>query len=411
MVKDTKLYDILGVSADATESQIKKAYRVGALKYHPDKNQHSEEAAEKFKEISMAYEVLSDTQKRQMYDQFGEEGLNGGGGGPGGMGAEDIFSHFFGGGMGGMGGMFGGGGPSGPRRSKDIVHPLKVSLEDLYKGKVSKLALTKTVLCKSCSGRGGKEGAVKTCPGCKGSGMKFITRQMGHIVQRFQTVCDDCNGEGEIINEKDRCKVCRGKKTVEERKVLEVHVDKGMQHGQRVTFQGEGDQGPNIIPGDVIFVIDQKPHDRFERQGNDLHYKAKIDLLTALTGGSFPVKHLDGDYLQVEIIPGEVIAPGATKMVEGKGMPSYRHHDYGNLLIEFEVEFPDNYFATPEQMKLLEQALPPRKAHDEIPADAHVEECVLADVDTSKYRPSGMDIDEDEDDVPPGGERVQCSSQ
>ncbi|KAA8917597.1 hypothetical protein TRICI_000290 [Trichomonascus ciferrii] len=407
MVKDTKLYDVL----DATDAQIKKAYRVNALKYHPDKNQHSQEASDKFKEVSSAYEVLSDPEKRQMYDQFGEEGLNGGGD-MGGASAEDLFSHFFGG-MGGMGGMFGGmggGRPSGPRKSKDIVHPLKVTLEDLYKGKVSKLALTKTVLCKGCDGKGGKEGAVKTCGTCKGSGMTFITRQMGHIIQKYQSVCNECGGEGETINAKDRCKTCNGKKTSEERKVLEVHVDKGMRHGQKVTFQGEGDQGPNIIPGDVIFVIDEQEHPRFERRGDDLHHKVKLDLLTALAGGSFGIQHLDGEWIKVDIIPGEIIAPGAIKAIDGKGMPSYRHHNYGNMLLEFEVEFPKSYFASPEQLQTLEQVLPPRPKLD-IPADADPEEVVLSDVDPSKYQSAGQPMDEDDDDGHPGAERVQCASQ
>lgn len=323
--------------------------------------------------------------------------------------AEDLFSHFFGG-MGGMfGGAGGGGGSSGPRRSRDIVHTLKVSLEDLYKGKVSKLSLKKTILCPACDGKGGKEGAVRTCGSCRGQGMKFVTRQMGHIIQKFQTVCPDCNGEGTIINSKDRCKKCLGKKTIEQQKVLEVHIDKGMVKGQKITFKGEGDQGPNIIPGDVIFVVDEQPHDRFERRGNDLLIKVKIDLLTALAGGSFGIKHLDGEYMKVDIIPGEVIAPGTIKMVEGKGMPSYRHHNYGNMLIAFEIEFPKPYFASAEQMAALEKILPPR-APLGIPADALVEDVVLADVDPSKYSQGDADaMDEDSEDMP-GAEKVQCAS-
>ena len=137
----------------------------------------------------------------------------------GGMSPEDLFSHLFGG---GMGGMFGGGGrskPSGPRRGKDMAHSLKVSLEDLYKGKVSKLALQKQVICGPCQGKGGKEGAMKTCSGCQGRGIKIITRQLGPMIQQMQQTCNDCNGEGETINPKDRCKECNGKKVVNERKV------------------------------------------------------------------------------------------------------------------------------------------------------------------------------------------------
>jgi len=140
--------------------------------------------------------------------------------------------------------------------------------------------------------------------------MKTMMRQMGPMIQRFQTICPDCSGEGEIIRDKDRCKQCHGKKTVTERKVLHVPVDKGMQANQKITFNGEGDQGPDIVPGDVVFIIEQKKHDRFERKGDDLYYKAEIDLLTALAGGTIVIEHLDDRFLQVSILPGEVISPG-----------------------------------------------------------------------------------------------------
>jgi DnaJ family protein A protein 2 len=309
MVKETKFYDILGVAPTATEAQLKTAYKKGALKYHPDKNPNNPEAAETFKEISKAYEVLSDPQRRGIYDQLGEEGLEGGGG-PGGMGAEDLFAQFFGGG-GGFGGMFGGGmRDQGPKKARTIHHVHKVNLEDIYRGKVSKLALQKSVICSTCDGRGGKEGAVKSCSGCNGSGMKTMMRQMGPMIQRFQTVCPDCNGEGEIIRERDRCRQCQGKKTVVERKVLHVHVDKGVKNGHKIEFRGEGDQLPGVMPGDVVFEIEQKPHPRFQRKDDDLFYQAEIDLLTALAGGSINIEHLDDRWLSVTIAPGEVITPG-----------------------------------------------------------------------------------------------------
>ena len=274
-----------------------------------DKNADNPEAAEKFKELSHAYEILSDPQQRSVYDQLGEEGLEGAGAG-GGMGAEDLFAQFFGGG-GPFGGMFGGGmRDTGPKKARTIHHVHKVNLEDIYRGKVSKLALQKSVICSGCEGRGGKEGAVKSCTGCGGSGMKSMMRQMGPMIQRFQTVCPDCNGEGEIIRDKDRCKRCNGKKTVVERKVLHVHVDKGVKDGHKVEFRGEGDQMPGVMPGDVVFEIEQKPHDRFTRKGDDLFYQAEIDLLTALGGGQFGIEHLDDRWLTITIAPGEVITPG-----------------------------------------------------------------------------------------------------
>lgn len=235
------------------------------------------------------------------------------------MNAEDLFSQFFGGGGmgggfgGGFGSMFGGGGgrrDAGPRKARPIQHVHKVTLEDMYRGKVSKLALQKSVICPACEGRGGKEGAVKRCQGCDGQGVKLVMGQMGPIIQRMQAMCPDCNGEGEIIRDKDRCRQCKSKKTIVERKVLHVHVDRGVRNGTKVDFPGEGDQNPGLEPGDVQFEIQQKPHPRFQRKDDDLFYKAEIGLYTALAGGNIFVEHLDDRWLNVEILPGEVIAPG-----------------------------------------------------------------------------------------------------
>ncbi|KTW29275.1 chaperone DnaJ [Pneumocystis carinii B80] len=414
MVKDTKYYDILEVTPQAGENDLKKAYRKLALKYHPDKNPA---AGDKFKEISHAYEVLSDPQKREIYDRHGEEGLLGdGSGGMSGMNAEDIFSQFFG------GSMFGGGsnrGHTGPRKGKDLVHSLKVSLEDLYKGKTSKLALQKNVMCSKCDGRGGREGAVKQCGTCNGTGHKTVTRQMGPMIQRFQTICPECNGEGEQIRDKDRCKECKGKKTTSERKVLSVYIDRGMKEGQKIVFSGEGDQGPNIIPGDVIFVLEQKEHHSFKRRDDDLYTVLKIDLITSLAGGKVFLQHLDDRYLEINILPGECIKPGEIKVVEGQGMPSYRHHDHGNLYIRFEVEFPAPHFVTdPSDFSILERILPPR-VEQRIPSNAITEEVIINDVDPMQEAraegaakggrgTNGMAEDCDDDNAPPG---VSCAHQ
>jgi DnaJ family protein A protein 2 len=213
-----------------------------------------------------------------------------------------------------------------------------------------------------------------------------------------------------MIKDKDRCKTCHGKKTITERKVLHVHVDKGMQDGQKVTFKGEGDQGPDITPGDVIFVIEQKPHARFQRKGDDLYYQAEIDLLTALAGGTIAVEHLDERWLTVTINPGEVVSPGAIKVVRGQGMPSYRHHDYGNLYIQFDVKFPPDHFNDTEKIVMLESILPPRNI-PEIPADAMVDDVVLEEVDQSQQARVNANAMEDDEDPHQGAERVQCASQ
>jgi DnaJ family protein A protein 2 len=400
-----------------------------------DKNAHNPAAEEKFKEISHAYEILSDSNKRQVYDQYGEAGLEGGAGGGGGMAAEDLFAQFFGGG-GGFGGMFGGGGGGmpqrGPQKAKTIFHTHHVSLEDIYRGKISKLALQRSIICPKCEGRGGKEGSVKKCGGCDGQGVKAMMRQMGPMIQRFQTICPDCNGEGEIFKDKDRCKQCMGKKTIVDRKVLHVHVDRGVKSGTKVEFRGEGDQAPGIVAGDVVFQIEQKPHPRFTRREDDLLYHAEIELVTALAGGTIYVEHLDERWLAVEILPGEAIAPStstapavsqkplltqstdAVKMIRGQGMPSHRHHDFGNMYIQFAVKFPEkNWTQDPTAFDALRQILPSPSLVNVPPATAVTDPVDLEDADahsTGFAGGSGDPMEEDEDGHP-GGERVQCASQ
>lgn len=353
------------------------------------------------------------------------------------MAAEDLFAQFFGGsGFGGMGGMFGGGmNQRGPPKARTIHHTHKVSLEDIYRGKISKLALQRSIICPKCDGLGGKDGAVKKCAGCDGHGMKTMMRQMGPMIQRFQTVCPDCSGEGEIIRDKDRCKQCNGKKTIVDRKVLHVHVDKGVRSGTKVEFRGEGDQAPGVQAGDVVFEIEQKPHTRFTRKDDDLLYKCDIELVTALAGGTIYVEHLDERWLSIDILPGEAIAqgkrsrradfdlvvtdlltphPDSVKMVRGQGMPSYRHHDFGNLYIHFNVKFPEKNWTQDEAaFEALRKILPSPALQNVPPAEAMTEPADLEDMDGHSHnRVFGSPGAEDEDeDGHPGAERVQCASQ
>lgn len=415
MVKTTKLYDVLGVSPTATESELKSAYRKLALKYHPDKNP---DAGDKFKEISHAYEILSDSNKREVYDQYGEEGLSGEG--PG-MSAQDIFSQFFGGGFFGAGGPFGGQQRSrGPRRGPDMDFALGVSLEDLYKGKTTKISVQRTVICAGCDGKGGRADSVRKCPGCDGTGVRVTIRQIGPMIQQMQGACHECSGEGEIIKEKDRCKQCHGKKVTSEKKIHEVHIDKGMQGGQRIKFAGEADQAPGTIAGDVIVILNEKEHPLFKRTGKDLHCKVKIELLTALAGGAFTIKHLDDRILEGTIKPGEVIKPDELRVIEGEGMPEYkRPYNRGNLYVQFEVIFPPTDWADLETIRKLESVLPPRSTME---AEGGFAEMVtLKRVDPSR-RPGqshdhrhgrgGNAYDEDDEEDPrAGGPGVQCAQQ
>jgi len=416
MPKDNKFYDILGVTRDAGEADIKKQYRKLAMQYHPDKNPNNPTAAEKFQEISHAYEVLSDPEKREVYNQYGEEGLKDNGGG---FSAEDIFSQFFGGGFfggGGGGPRRGGGGRPQQRRGEDLQHPLKVTLEDLYKGKTTKLSLQKSVLCADCAGKGSKNpGAVKRCDGCRGQGIKVTLRQIAPgMVQQMQQTCPECRGAGEVIREKDRCPRCTGSKTYAEKKVLDVYIDKGMRHGQRVVFAGEGDQSPDVIPGDIIVVLQQKEHQSFKRDGDDLFMEHELTLHEALCGYELRVTHLDGRILRVRGTPGQVVTPGDTKCVAGEGMPIHkRPYEKGRLIIRFTVQFPK--LLKEDAVRLLEKALPKPKPKPAL-NEEEVEDVTLIDfVNTERphhhTRGAGEAYEEDEEEGhghPPG---VSCAQQ
>lgn len=427
MPVDTALYDLLGVKPNASESEIKKAYYKLAKEYHPDKNpQHGE----KFKEISFAYEVLSNPQKKELYDRRGLDGLKEGGEG-GGMFPDEIFSHLFGGGLlgglfgGGMGGGMGGGPFGGARRRRargeDTVHPLRVSLDDLYNGKVAKLQLGKNIICQKCQGLGGKEGATQVCASCRGRGIKVTIRQLGPgMVQQMQSVCPECRGEGKMIDEKDRCTSCNGRKTVKETKILEVHVDKGMREGQKISFRGEGDQEPGVEPGDVHIIIQVKEHDKFVREGDNLFMKHTIGLTEALCGFHFCLKHLDGRDIVFKTSPGDIIEPGAVRGIVGEGMPRYRNpQEKGNLYVRFEVEFPPKHFTDEKNLMGIERLLSekaPRKKETHQTKGDNVEEVSLMDYEDHHGKDSGAGRREayhesDEDEESQGGPRVQCAHQ
>lgn len=330
------LYNVLGVSKNATDLEIKKSYYKLAKKYHPDKNSTE---GEKFKEISYAYKVLSDPKKRELYDRQGD----------------DLFSRFF------RESFF-----KQFTREINIISPLKVTLEDLYRGKTFQLNIKKNITCKDCNGLGGT--GINKCTDCYGRGIKITSRQIGpSMVQETQVVCTECNGEGEIIN--DPCKVCKGKKVVQETKLIEVHVDKGMQNGQKICLNG------NELE-DFIIVLQQEPHALFERSGDDLYMSYTVTLVEALCGFSMIIQMLDGRNILFKNPPTNVIEPGSVKIVPNEGMPIYRNPDgKGNLYIKFSVSFPKNNFAEISKVMVLESILPPRPPPFEIPSN--VEEVIF----------------------------------
>ncbi|CAI0385683.1 unnamed protein product [Linum tenue] len=413
---NSKYYDVLGVPKTASADELKKAYRKSAIKNHPDKGGDPE----KFKEISQAYDVLSDAEKREIYDQYGEEGIKEGMGGGGGAHSPfDIFESFFG------SGGFGGGGSSRGRRQRqgdDVVHSLKVSLEDLYNGTTKTLSLSRNALCSKCRGKGSKSGASGTCYGCHGTGMKVTTRQIGlGMFQQMQHICPDCRGSGsEVISERDKCPHCRGNKVNKEKKVLEVHVEKGMRHEQKITFQGQADEAPDTVTGDIVFVLQLKEHPKFKRKVDDLEMEHTISLTEALCGFQFELTHLDGRHLLIKSNPGEVIKPGQCKAINDEGMPQHgRPFIKGQLYIRFKVEFPVHGALSPEQCGTIETILPSRsgKKLSDMEID-NCEETTLHDVNMEyedrrrKMQQHREAYDEDdEDDDEPSMQRVQCAQQ
>jgi DnaJ family protein A protein 1 len=312
--------------------------------------------------------------------------------------------------------FFGGGGasPFGSRqehRGKNLVHQLAVSLEEIYNGAVRKLALQKNVVCDKCEGRGGKKGAVSKCTTCNGSGHVVRINQIAPgMIQQIRSHCSDCDGQGEKINAKDKCKTCDGKKIVRERKIIEVHIDKGMEDGKKITFSGEGDQEPGLEPGDIIVVLDEKEHGTFKRDKTDLHIKMPITLTEALCGFHKVIKTLDNRQLVLTSLPGEVIKPGDIKCILNEGMPVYRNPlEKGRLVLHFDVKFPDKNELRSESLTKLEKLLPAR-APVHIPMNA--EECVLVEYDPRhSQRSHRHEMYDDDDPRAQGGPtQVNCAT-
>lgn len=351
--------------------------------------------------------MLSDPKKRDIYDQGGEQALKEGGVSEGAFHSPfDLFDMFFGGG-GGRGGR----GGRKENKGKDVIHQLSVSLEDMYNGSTRKLALQKNVICDKCEGKGGKAGAVQKCTTCKGSGSQVIINQLGAgMYQQIHTTCRDCDGNGEKINAKDMCKACSGRKIVQERKILEVHIDKGMEDGQKITFYGEGDQMPGVEPGDIIIILEEKDHAVFRRKEMDLYMKMDISLTEALCGFKRPIKTLDGRHIVVSALPGEFIKPNEVKCVLNEGMPMYKNpFEKGRLIVSFNVQFPENGSIEKGRLGELEKLLPARAKLD-VPADA--EEHTLVDLDPAQERSRRNEDYMDEDGhMPHGAKRVQCANQ
>ncbi|GAA0614556.1 molecular chaperone DnaJ [Brevundimonas kwangchunensis] len=353
-------YEVLGVERTIDAAGLKSAYRKLAMQHHPDRNGGSEESMAIFKEISEAYTVLSDDQKRAAYDRFGHAGVNGGmGGGGQGQGfhdINDIFSQVFGDAFGDVfSGQRGGGRQSGPRRGSDLRYDLEITLEQAYKGADVEISVPTTATCDTCEGTGAKKGAKPTtCSTCSGAGR---IRQANGFFQMERT-CPHCGGQGSRLSQADTCTSCLGHGQVRKNRVLNLKVPAGVDDGSRIRLSGEGDAGQRGGPrGDLYVFLSVTPHELFERDNLDLLVTVPVSVTTAALGGE-----IDAPCLVSEACDGRCKAPvvvpagaqtGKTVRIKGKGMPHLNGRQRGDLVVELFVETPTDL--TPRQKELLEE--------------------------------------------------------
>lgn len=345
-------YEVLGVAKTATADEIKKAYRKKAIQYHPDRNPGDKEAEEKFKEAAEAYDVLSNPEKRQKYDQFGHamgpQGFGGGAGGfgggfgGGGFSMEDIFAHF-----GDIFGDMGGGDAFGgsrrqarPRVNKgtDLRITVKVTLKDVMNGVDKKLKIPKTVACPHCNGTGAKDGtAFHTCPRCHGTGVVTTVQQTFMGAMQSQQVCPECNGEGKIISE--QCTYCGGTGVEKKEEIVSFHIPAGVEDGMVLTMKGQGNAPRHGgVNGDLLIKIQEEKDPELIRDNTDLIYNLMLDFPTAALGGTAEVPTIDGR-ARLKITPGT--QPGKVLRLRGKGLPKFNSSERGDILVNVMVYVPE----------------------------------------------------------------------
>lgn len=350
-------YEVLGVSKSADATEIKKAYRKLALKYHPDKNLGDKEAEEKFKEAAEAYDVLSNEEKRRRYDQFGHAGVGGAGQGGfgGGMSMDDIFSQFgdiFGsfGGFSGFGGFGGGRSARRVNRGTNLRVKVKMNLQEIATGIEKKIKVKKYVACQHCNGTGAKDGkSYSTCSTCKGSGQ--VTRVQNTILGAMQTTstCPTCEGEGKIINEK--CTFCNGEGVLMSEEVISINIPAGVGEGMQLSLSGKGNAARRGgVNGDLIVLIEEEEHPELVRDGNDLLYNVFIGYPEAVLGETVEIPTIEGK-VKVKIEAGT--QPGKILRLRGKGLPDVNGYGKGDLLAKVNVWIPKNL--SKDEKKLVEK--------------------------------------------------------
>jgi molecular chaperone DnaJ len=346
-------YEILGVSRECDGAVLKSTFRKLAMEHHPDRNGGCEDASARFKEINEAYSVLSDPQKRAAYDRFGHEGVNGNGGGPGfGGDVHDIFNDVFGD---VFGDMFGGRQRSrGPARGQDLRYDLEITLEQAYAGSEVEITIPSAMTCEACDGTGAKPGtSPTTCGSCGGQGRVRATQGFFSI----ERTCPRCGGAGRLVL--DPCMECHGKGQVRRERTLQVRIPAGVDDGARIRLAGEGEPGARNGPrGDLYIFLSVQPHDLFERDGLDLLCTVPVPMATAVLGGDIEApcllggENCDGNCKVTVKVP-EGAQTGRTVRVRGRGMPSLRSRERGDLVVELFIETPSKL--TPRQRELMRE--------------------------------------------------------
>lgn len=335
-------YQILGVEKNATDDEIKRAFKKSALKYHPDRNPDDKEAEEKFKEINEAYQVLSDPEKRQKYDQFGTADFNGSGfggfeGGFGGFDFGDIFGDIFGGGFGGFGGFGSSSRKDAPRRGADLEYTLNLTFEEAVFGVEKEIVVTRKENCSVCHGTGAKAGTTpKTCPKCGGTGQIRVQRQTPIGVIASTSTCSECRGKGTIIEEP--CPNCHGTGKERKRRTIKINVPAGVDTGNVMPLRGQGEAGENGGPaGDLYINIKVAPHNIFKRKGYDIHIETHISFANAALGIELTVPTVHGN-VKYKVPQGT--QPGTIFRLKGKGVPKVNSQGQGDQYVKVIVDVP-----------------------------------------------------------------------
>ena len=355
MAEKRDYYEVMGVPKNATDVEIKKAYRKLAKKYHPDLNPGDKTAEAKFKEVNEAYEVLSDKDKRARYDQFGHAGVDpnfggGTGGSPftGDFDFGDIFDSFFGGGFGGFGRRTAN--PNAPRRGSDIQAVVNISFEEAAKGCKKTVSFEKVDTCSDCRGSGAQKGtSAKTCPNCNGTGQVRISQRTPFGMVQTSRTCDRCHGNGKVID--NPCKTCGGTGKVHKQKTIEINIPAGIDNEQVLNVSNQGNSGTNGgLSGDLHVFVNVRPHPIFERRGNDVWCEVPITFTQAALGDEIVVPTIDG---RVSYQVREGTQPGDVFKLKSKGIPRIGGHGRGDQFVRVTIEVPKNL--TAKQKEILKE--------------------------------------------------------